>query len=152
MPTYVCTIRTGALDSERKAEVAEQITRVHHEVTGAPRVFVQVLFHEIAVEDQFVGGRRPLPAELWVRGDIRAGRSAEDRARLLHGLIRGASLASDIPESSIWVYLDEHEAANLVEFGQQMSEPGRDAEWLAAMPEETKGHLRELGTPEDELG
>lgn len=144
MPTYVCHVRSGALDAEGKTRVAEEITRVHHEVTGAPHYYVQVLFADVSLENQFVGGRRPQAAEAWVRGDIRAGRSGADRARLITGLVRGVSLASDIPEPNIWVYLAEHPPENMAEFGVRLPEPGGEQAWLAALPEANRDHLSEF--------
>src|SRR6266446_5645357 len=36
MPTYVCSAPAGLLDDGRKAAMAEAITRIHSEETGAP--------------------------------------------------------------------------------------------------------------------
>lgn len=46
MPTYVCSVRPGLLDESAKAEIARAITRNHHEATGAPAYFVQVVIEE----------------------------------------------------------------------------------------------------------
>ncbi len=36
MPTYVCSVDPERLSPERKSRIAQEITRVHHELTGAP--------------------------------------------------------------------------------------------------------------------
>jgi phenylpyruvate tautomerase PptA (4-oxalocrotonate tautomerase family) len=88
MPTYVCTARDGTLTQEQKARIAAEITRVHSDVTGAPRFFVQVLFSDLKVGNQFIGGAQPPSDQVWIRGDIRAGRSEHDKGRLLLGILK----------------------------------------------------------------
>jgi phenylpyruvate tautomerase PptA (4-oxalocrotonate tautomerase family) len=59
MPTYVCTAQDGSLTKDQKAQIAAEITRVHNDVTGAPRFFVQVLFNDLKAGNQFIGGAPP---------------------------------------------------------------------------------------------
>jgi phenylpyruvate tautomerase PptA (4-oxalocrotonate tautomerase family) len=149
MPTYVCTARDGALTKEQKAQVAAEITRVHNEVTGAPRFFVQVLFNDLKVGNQFIGGVQPLSDQVWIRGDIRAGRSEHDKGRLLLDILRGFSRISGVPEADVWVYLTELPAKNMAEFGQVLPEPGAEDAWLAALPQAEQGRLRKMGVGAD---
>jgi phenylpyruvate tautomerase PptA (4-oxalocrotonate tautomerase family) len=44
MPTYTVTVRRGQLDASQKIQMAQGITRVHSETTGAPSYFAQVIF------------------------------------------------------------------------------------------------------------
>ena len=37
MPTYVCSLPAGHLSDNQKAALADAITRIHSEETGAPR-------------------------------------------------------------------------------------------------------------------
>ena len=39
MPTYTVTTPEGCLDDDKRARIAREITRVHHETTGAPAYF-----------------------------------------------------------------------------------------------------------------
>jgi phenylpyruvate tautomerase PptA (4-oxalocrotonate tautomerase family) len=149
MPTYVCTARDGALTQEQKARIAAEITRVHNEVTGAPRFFVQVLFSDLKVGNQFIGGAQPPSNQAWIRGDIRAGRSEQDKGRLLLGLLRGFSRISGVPEADVWVYLTELPAKNMAEFGQVLPEPGAEEAWLAALPQAEQNRLHKLGVASD---
>jgi phenylpyruvate tautomerase PptA (4-oxalocrotonate tautomerase family) len=73
MPTYVCSLAGGLVD-DHKAAIAEAITKIHNEETGAPRYFVQVVIEEKKSTDRFVGGSRA-SGQIWIRGDIRAGRT-----------------------------------------------------------------------------
>ncbi len=149
MPTYVCTARDGALTQEQKARIAAEITRVHNEVTGAPRFFVQVLFNDLKVGNQFIGGAQPPSNQVWIRGDIRAGRSEQDKGRLLLGLLRSFSRISGVPEADVWVYLTELPAKNMAEFGQVLPAPGAEEAWMAALPQAEQDRLRKLGVTPD---
>ena len=44
MPTYACSAAAGRLTPTQKLEIVQSITAIHHEETGAPRYFVQVIF------------------------------------------------------------------------------------------------------------
>ena len=47
MPIYQCAAPHGLLTADMKARVAAAITDAHVEATGAPRVFMHVLFNEL---------------------------------------------------------------------------------------------------------
>ena len=87
MPTYVCSAARGRLTSDQRAEIARRITAIHHEETGAPRYLVQFIFYELAPDSHFVAGQ-PAPADqIWVRGDIRCGRTNEQKSRMLRRIV-----------------------------------------------------------------
>ena len=75
MPTYIVTAPQGRLSAAQKTLLAEEITRVHCEMTGAPSYFVQVIFHDVPDGNYFVGGK-PLKGldHAYLHGTIRAGR------------------------------------------------------------------------------
>jgi len=145
MPTYICAAREGSLTKGQKAEIAELITRVHNEVTGAPRSFVQVLFGDLKPGSQFIGGMRPSADQVWINGDIRAGRSERDKSKLMLDILRGFSRISGVPEADVWVYLNELPPKNMAEFGQVLPEPGGEEAWMAALPQDLRDKLRKMG-------
>jgi len=59
MPFYTCFAFSDSLSAAQKANIAEEITRIHTKLTGAPRSFVRVLFHEMQSSDIFTGGKAP---------------------------------------------------------------------------------------------
>jgi phenylpyruvate tautomerase PptA (4-oxalocrotonate tautomerase family) len=146
MPTYICTAKDGSLTTDKKARIAAEITRVHNEVTGAPRFFVQVLFNDLKAGNQFIGGAPPASRQMWIHGDIRTGRSEQDKARLLLlDILRGFSRISGVPEVDVWVYLNEVPAKNMAEFGRILPEPGGEEAWMAALPQAEQNRLRKIG-------
>ncbi|MGA7157321.1 MAG: tautomerase family protein, partial [Acidobacteriaceae bacterium] len=83
MPTYTVSTEAHRLTPRQKTIIAQEITRIHKAVTGAPSYFAQVLFADIAPENHFVGGK-PLQHDLiYLHGNIRAGRSPEQKQDLL---------------------------------------------------------------------
>jgi phenylpyruvate tautomerase PptA (4-oxalocrotonate tautomerase family) len=107
MPTYTVTTLEGCLDTSKRAEIASEITRIHSETTGAPTYFAQVIFTEIAPDRYFVGGS-PLKAhQVFVNGQIRAGRSTESKDSLIMQITAAVAAASKLPKRNVWVYITD---------------------------------------------
>lgn len=136
MPTYVCTSLEGNLTPEQKVQVAKEITRIHAECTGAPESFVQVLFYEVQRGNHFIGGATAQTNQIFIRGEIRAGRSDEVKRKLILDIMREASRIGGAPNANVWVYLDELPASHMVELGRVLPKPGEEKAWMAALPSE----------------
>ena len=145
MPTYTCSVASDRLTPEQKARVASEITRVHNEVTGAATFFAQVIFHEIPPGNYFIGGKPLAGDQIFLHGQIRAGRSALDRTRLLTSLHRAVATASDAQPSSVWVYLVDLPARDMIEYGHVLPEPGDEARWLNSLPESDRRRMESTG-------
>jgi len=145
MPTYVCFAAADRLTGEQKARIAAAITTAHSEETLAPRSFVQVVFREFGPGETYIGGE-PAPAhQIWIRGDIRAGRTVMQRTGLA---LRIAREVGDIAASSpgdMWVYLNELLPENMVEFGHVLPLPGEERQWLRGLPSDVRQRLAKLG-------
>ncbi len=162
MPTYVVSSRAGHLGDERKASIARAIARRHGEATGAPSYLVQVVHEEKAPGDRTIGGR-PADRHIWIRGDVRAGRSASQRQQLMLTIMRDVARIADIAETDVWIYLCNLAPTDMIEFGHVLPEPGGEAEWFEALPDTLRDELRarrgaasdgsaapDDGTPSDE--
>lgn len=134
MPTYQLTVPANRLSREQKARAAAEITRVHNEVTGAATFFAQVIFQEVPEGSYFVGGRMLADDQLFLHGQIRAGRSAPDRRRLLLALRDAVALVADAEPVSVWVYLVDLPARDMIEYGHILPEPGDEASWMECLP------------------
>lgn len=134
MPTYTVSALAGALNAEAKQRIASRITRTHNEVTGAQSFFAQVIFADIAEGDWFMGGAPAAPNTVFIHGQIRGGRTADMKLALLTGLLDTVASATNVPKTSVWVYLVELPAAHMAEYGHVLPEPGNEAQWLAALP------------------
>lgn len=145
MPTYTCTALLGRLTQDQKDRLAREITRTHNEVTGAATFFAQVIFNEVPEGGYFVGGAPLANDQLFIHGQIRAGRSAQDRAKLITCLIEVSAETATMPSSSIWVYILELPARCMAEYGHVLPEPGDEAAWTASLPAEDRVRIERTG-------
>lgn len=144
MPTYVCSAATGRLTSDQKAEIVRSVTAIHHEETGAPRYLVQVIFYDLAPDSHYVAGQLAAADQIWVRGDIRGGRTNEQKNRMLRRIMQGISRASGAAEDAVWVYLSDIPAENIAEYGRVLPPPGQEDAWLLSLPDALRERLRSL--------
>jgi phenylpyruvate tautomerase PptA (4-oxalocrotonate tautomerase family) len=148
MPTYVCSIPPGLLDEAQKAEIARVITRNHHEATGAPAYFVQVVIDEKVGTQRYLGGE-PASDQIWIRADIRSGRTVEQRSGLMLKIMRDIAVIAGVEEKKIWVYLCNLEPTDMVEYGHVLPVPGMEKEWFDGLPAELRHYLFALGAKKD---
>ena len=134
MPTYVFT---SALDLglEVRAKIVESITSIHNVEAKAPRYFVQVIFNKIEPGSIYIGGEPASPEHIWVRADIRSGRTNEQKSRMLERIMRETGAILKISKEVIWVYICDVPADNIAEFGAILPQPGKEKAWLASLPE-----------------
>jgi phenylpyruvate tautomerase PptA (4-oxalocrotonate tautomerase family) len=145
MPTYTLTTATNRLTPRQKTRIAQDITRIHTTVTGAPAFFVQVLFADLDPANHFVGGK-PLQHDLlFLHGHIRAGRTPEQKQDLLLQLIQSLAEAAAAPRNALWVYLNELPPNHMAEFGHTLPQPGAEADWFQDLPPEDRGLMVRIG-------
>lgn len=144
MPTYVCSVRPKSLSDDQKDQIAAAIGRRHSEATGAPPFFVQVVIEESDTTRRYLGGELS-GAHIWVRGDIRAGRSELVRSALMLAVMKDVSAIAAVPEASIWVYLCNLEPTDMVEFGHVLPAPGDEQAWFEGLPSDLQTYLTGLG-------
>ncbi|MBX9710594.1 MAG: tautomerase family protein [Xanthobacteraceae bacterium] len=145
MPTYICTVPAGRLSAEQKARVAAEITRVHNEVTGAATFFAQVIINEVPAGNYFIGGKLLREDQIFINGQIRAGRSAVDRARLMRGILESVAGAAKAERTSVWVYLTDLPPRDMIEYGHVLPEPGSENEWLNGLPAKDRERMTRAG-------
>ena len=161
MPTFECFTAPGKLTVVQKAQIANWCTSVYHEEFGIARFLIQVIFEEFASGDQYIGGQ-PAPDIIWIRCDVRSGRNEELKSRLLQRVQQGVAKTANIPEESVWFYLNDLPAMNIMEWGHIMPRPNAaetidivtvndpgavvqdDERWFEALSEPTKARLRAL--------
>jgi phenylpyruvate tautomerase PptA (4-oxalocrotonate tautomerase family) len=145
MPTYVCSVPPRRLTQEQKAEIAQAIGRRHSEATGAPSFFVQVEIEESETRLRYLGGRLT-NAHIWIRGDIRAGRSEAARRSLMLNILHDVSAITGVQAQDIWIYLCNLEPADMLEFGHVLPLPGDESAWFDALPQPLQDYMTSLGT------
>lgn len=141
MPTYTVRTSTGRLGPDARASLAHAITSAHTVATGAPGFFAQVVFEEVDTDRHFVGGT-PIADELvFVHGQIRAGRTPEQKVALLDALSGVVREVLGVPRRTVWVYLVDVPPADMIEYGYVLPAAGEEAEWLASLDDDTRSYL-----------
>lgn len=145
MPTYACSTAVGRLTQDQRLEITKAITAVHAEETGAPRYLVQVIFYGVQPGSHYVGGEAAPSGQIWIRGDIRSGRTDAVKRKMIERLLRDVGRIAGAPGEDIWVYLNDIPAANIAEYGRVLPPPGEEEAWLATVPNDLRNRLRSLG-------
>mgnify|MGYP001262315485 CR=1 FL=1 len=143
MPTYNVYVKADSLNDDQKKRTAQAITKAHSESTGAPEFYVQVIFSEISENDRYVGGHR-FNSHMWIRGDVRTGRNAEQRRELMLKMIKNVSESINCDKNSIWIDLCSIEPESILKYGQVFPPAGREKEWLENLPEDVKEIVNDL--------
>ena len=147
MPTYTVFAQTGRLSDAQKSRVAAEITRVHNEQTGAQTFFAQVIFQDVPEGNHFVGGAPLANDHIFVHGQIRAGRDAATKRRLLERMLDAVITAASSKKVDTWVYIVDVPVAHMAEYGHILPEPGTEAAWLAGLPAADRALMEATGKP-----
>jgi len=143
MPTYNVYIKDDTLNDDQKQRVAQAITRSHSDSTGAPEFYVQVIFNEIQDGNRFVSGYR-FNRHMWIRGDVRTGRTSEQRKQWMLAMIKDVSESVNWNINEIWIDLCGIEPDCILKYGQVFPPPGMEEKWLKSLPDEAKQIIKEL--------
>jgi len=81
----------------------------------------------------FIGGEAASADHMWVRADIRSGRTKEQKEKILTRILREVSEILDILEQNVWVSVSDIQASGVLEFGHILPEPGNEEQWLASL-------------------
>lgn len=126
MPLYLCNARTGAVSADIKARIADDITRIHCEVTDAPPTFVHAFFFEEGAAPD-VGDKT-----VALHGNIRAGRTDAQKKKIMDQMREAVHARTGISRDQIGMTIGDVPASWAMEGGDVMPEPGEEAAWLEA--------------------
>ncbi|MFT3730346.1 MAG: tautomerase family protein [Hyphomicrobium sp.] len=144
MPTYLCWTQTGQLSAGQRTAIARSITDAHHEVGRAPRYFVQVIFADIAPGSHFIGGRDAPSGHIWIRADIRGGRTQEQKEQLLNRIADETAQIAGVSKDKVWIYISDIPGPSVLEFGHVLPPPGGEEDWFSKLPAELRDRLKSL--------
>jgi phenylpyruvate tautomerase PptA (4-oxalocrotonate tautomerase family) len=141
MPTYAFTTMKS-LTQDQRARIVESVTAIHSEEGTAPRYFVQVVFYDVGPGAMFIGGGPAPESHVWVRADIRAGRTKEQKAAIMRRLMQASSEILNVSTENVWIYISDIPAEGVTEFGAVLPPPGGEEKWLASLPPALREKLR----------
>lgn len=145
MPTYAVFSRSGLIDQEHRAAVAELLTDLHQEIAVAPRYLVQVLFNDLDAGALFLAGEPAPEGHVWVHADIRSGRTQRQKTRLLEQITAKVADTLGLLPENVWVYINEIPGEHMTEYGELLPQPGREEEWFSTLPQRLRDQLSDRG-------
>jgi phenylpyruvate tautomerase PptA (4-oxalocrotonate tautomerase family) len=148
MPTYVCSLAEGSVSDSQKAALAEALSRIHSEETGAPTYFVQVVIEEKKPTQRFLGGSC-VSRQIWIRDDIREGRTEARRKAMMLRMMEEVGRITGVKDQDIWVYLCNLAPTDMVEYGHVLPDPGEETTWYNSLSKPLQDYLQKLGTTKE---
>ena len=144
MPTYTVITSNLELGKIKKKSIAEGITKIHSKTTGANTYFAQVIFNETKKNSHFMGGKVIKDEQIYLNGQIRAGRSKEVKDDLIDQLKKLLAKETKLDQSNVWVYIVDLEPSQMVEYGEVLPVSGQEKVWFENLPEKLKKKLKSL--------
>src|ERR1700739_1316010 len=139
MPVYQCYSPKGLLSKSAKAKLAEEMTSMYCNITGARESWVKVLFQEIPEGECFAGGKPATQSMILALN--RHGRDLETRRAMLPQLSeRGTGITGE-SEAELWISITETDHTSIMEAGSLIPAPGHEQEWF----DENRDRLADLG-------
>jgi phenylpyruvate tautomerase PptA (4-oxalocrotonate tautomerase family) len=82
---------------------------------------------------------------VFVYGHIRAGRASAAKNDILIGIRDLLMRVLEVPESVVWVYLNDLAHTDMVEFGHVLPEPLGEQAWVDELPADVRDELAKRG-------
>ena len=144
MPTYTVKYSNFKLSSKQKKIIAYGITKTHSKFTGANTFFAQVIFQKNENSSHFMGGKQVKNKEIFLNGQIRAGRPAMIKKKLILGLREVLMKHSKLKRDCLWVYLEDLPPQQMIEYGEILPKSGAEKKWLKSLSNSLKKRLKRL--------
>ena len=144
MPTYTVTNSNFKLNTGQKEEIAKGITKIHNVVTGANKYFVQVIFNSTKNNDHYMGGKNVKEPQLFLEGQIRAGRSSRIKNKLILELRDILVKKSKLDKTQVWVYIIDLVPSQMIEYGSILPKSGGEAKWFGNLSPKLKKKLTKM--------
>jgi phenylpyruvate tautomerase PptA (4-oxalocrotonate tautomerase family) len=128
MPIYTSITQEGSLSQQQRKGIAEAVTKIHVDATGAPRSFVDVRFFTYPAGHNFRGGMESTTA--YLAGNIRTGRDLATKQKMLKELVAVMQRIGKLPANEVVAYVEETDADQVIEKGAILPQPGQEKEWL----------------------
>ncbi len=144
MPTYIVKFSNFNLSQKQKNLIASDITKTHSKYTGANTFFAQVIFQKNEKNAHYMGGKLIKTKEIFLNGQIRAGRSSKVKKQLILGLKRILIKNTNLRGDFIWVYLQDLLSDQMVEYGEVLPKSGQEKKWLNSLTPQLKNRLKKI--------
>tara|TARA_B100001093_G_C26276538_1_gene779203 strand:- start:82 stop:522 length:441 start_codon:yes stop_codon:yes gene_type:complete len=144
MPTYTVKSSNIKLDNKKKKKIAKGITEVHKKITGANSYFVQVLFEKNKINNHYMGGKIVKDKQVFLHGQIRSGRTAVVKKKLIIALRNSLAKNSGIKKDNSWVYLLDLIPEQMIEYGKILPKSGNEVNWFNSLTKSLQNKLKKI--------
>ena len=144
MPTYTVKYSNFKLSLKRKKLIANGITKTHSKFTGANTFFAQVIFQKNENSSHFMGGKLVKNKEIFLNGQIRAGRTLIIKKKLILGLREVLTQNTKLKKDFVWVYLEDLPPQQMIEYGEILPKSGEEKKWFKSLSVSLRKRLKRL--------
>jgi phenylpyruvate tautomerase PptA (4-oxalocrotonate tautomerase family) len=95
--------------------------------------------------NHFIGGSLLRAEQIFVHGHIRAGRPDDKKQLLLSKIVDAVTKIASVERRSVWVYISEIPALQMIEYGHELPLPGQEEHWRENLPQADREYLLSLG-------
>ena len=142
MPTYTVKYSNFNLSQKQKNLLANDISNTHSKFTGANTFFAQVIFQKNEKNSHFMGGKLVKTKEIFLNGQIRAGRTSKVKKKLILGLRKILIKNTKLKKDFVWVYLEDLSPDQMIEYGEILPKSGQEKKWFDSLTLSLRKRLR----------
>ena len=142
MPTYIVKYSNFNLSQKQKTSLANDISNTHSKFTGANTFFAQVIFQKNEKNSHFMAGKLVKTKEIFLNGQIRAGRTSKVKKQLILGLRRVLIKNTKLERDFVWVYLEDLLPDQMIEYGEVLPKSGQEKRWFNSLKPSLRKRLK----------
>ena len=105
-----------------------------------------MIIAERTSSELYLGGTPAAPNDIYIRGDIRAGRTHAQREHLMLAMLETVSTIAAVDPTSVWINFCNLEPTDMIEYGHVLPGAGREQEWFDNLPKSLQSYPISLGT------
>ena len=144
MPTYTVKYSNFNLSQKQKKTIADDISNTHSKCTGANTFFAQVIFQKNKKNSHFMGSKLVKTKEIFLNGQIRAGRTPKVKKKLILGLRKILVKNTKLRNDFVWVYLEDLLPDQMIEYGEVLPMSGKEKKWFNSLKPSLRKRLKKL--------
>ena len=144
MPTYTVKYSNFNLSQKQKKLLANEISNTHSKFTGANTFFAQVIFQKNEKNAHFMSGKLVKTKEIFLNGQIRAGRTSKVKKQLILGLRRVLIKNTKLERDFVWVYLEDLLPDQMIEYGEVLPKSGQEKRWFNSLKPSLRKRLKKM--------